>query len=283
MKITVKKEDTLLTYLLNNLTDLSHKKIKALLSNEMIFIKGRIITQYDYKLKKGDIIEIKNNILSKKDKLNIHILYEDSDLIVVTKPSGLLTVATAKHEKNTLYNKVKEYLKKSNPRNKVFIVHRLDRETSGIVVFAKNEHMKNALQVKWNSLVKTRRYMAIVSGHMTEKEGIIHTWLKENKNKIVYSTKNRVEGKEAITEYKVVKENNQLSLLEVYIKTGRKNQIRAHLKEVGYPILGDTKYGGLKSDRVYLHNDQLVLKHPINGKELSFKLELPVNFKKLMK
>lgn len=283
MKITVENDDTLLKYLLDNLQDLSHKKVKSLLTNEMINIKGHIVTKYNYSLKKGDVIEIKNNILSKKDKINIHILYEDNELIVVNKPAGLLTIATNKQENNTLYNKVREYIKRDNPKNKIFIVHRLDRETSGIVLFAKNQYIKNILQEKWNTLVKTRRYIAIVSGCMTKKEDIIHTWLKENKNKLVYSTKNRNEGKEAITEYRVIKENNQLSLLEVYIKTGRKNQIRVHLSEIGHPIVGDTKYGGVKAQRVYLHNDQLIFKHPLHGKEMTFRLDLPASFDKMMK
>lgn len=283
MKIIVKENDKLLNYLLNNLTDLSHKKIKSFLTNEMINIKGRIITKYDYQLQKGDIIEIKNNILNKKDKINIHILYEDDDIIVVNKPYGLLTIGTDKHEKNTLYNKVSEYVKRDNPKNKIFIVHRLDRETSGIVLFAKKESVKNAYQEKWNELVKIRRYIAIVNGYLDKKQGVIHTWLTENKNKVVYSTKNKDIGKEAITEYKVQKENNNLSLLEIYIKTGRKNQIRVHLKELEHPILGDIKYNGAKSNRLYLHNDKLVLKNPFNNKILSFDLPLPNEFNKLMK
>lgn len=283
MRIIVKENDKLLNYLLNNLTDLSHKKIKSFLTNEMINIKGRVITKYDYPVKKGDIIEIKNNILNKKDKLNIHILYEDNDIVVVDKPSGLLTIGTQKHEKNTLYNKVSEYVKRDNPKNKIFIVHRLDKETSGIVLFAKRENVKNAYQENWNELVKTRRYIAIVNGYLDKKEGTIHTWLAENKNKMVYSTKNKEIGKEAITEYKVKKENNNLSLVEVYIKTGRKNQIRVHLKELGNSILGDVKYGGNKANRLYLHNDKLVLRNPFNNKTLSFELSLPNEFNKIMK
>lgn len=283
MRIIVEKDDTLLKYLLDNLKDLSHKRIKSLLSNEMINIKGKIITQYNYPLKKGDIIEIKNNILNKKDKKHIHILYEDNELIVVSKPAGLLTIATDKQEKNTLYNKVREYIKRDNYKNKIFIVHRLDRETSGIVMFAKNEYIKNILQKNWNTIVKTRHYIAIVSGYMDKKEGIIHTWLTENRNKQVFSTKDKKEGREAITEYKVIEENNQKSLVSIYIKTGRKNQIRVHLKENGYPIVGDTKYGGLKAERMYLHNDKLVFKHPVIGKEMAFEIELPTCFTKIMK
>lgn len=283
MKITVEKDDTLLKYLLNSLNDLSHKRVKSLLTNEMINIRGKIITQYNYHLKKGDVIEIKNNILNKRDKYNIHILYEDNDLIIVNKPAGLLTIATDKKEKNTLYNKVREYIKRDNYKNKIFIVHRLDRETSGIILFAKNAHIKNILQEKWNTIVQTRHYIAIVSGCMDKKEGVIHTWLTENRNKQVYSTKDKKEGREAITEYKVIEENNQKSLVSLYIKTGRKNQIRVHLKENGYPIVGDTKYGGLKAERMYLHNDKLVFKHPVSGKEISLKIELPTCFTKIMK
>ena len=213
----------------------------------------------------------------------MNIIYEDKEILVVEKESGTLTIATEKQKFKTLYHEAREYVKKQYPKNKIFIVHRLDKETSGIVLFAKRENVKNAYQEKWNELVKTRRYIAIVNGYLDKKQGTIHTWLTENKNKIVYSTKNKEIGKEAITEYKVIKENNNLSLLEVYIKTGRKNQIRVHLKELGNSILGDVKYGGNKANRLYLHNDKLVLKNPFNNKLLSFELSLPSEFNKLMK
>ena len=186
----------------------------------------------------------------KKDKLKI--IYEDKYLLVVNKDSKLLTIANLKEKENTLFHKVYLYLKKKNKNNKVFIVHRLDYDTSGLVIFAKSLEVKNILQANWDKV--TRKYMALVDGNLKNKEGVIKSYLKETRTNLVYST-NSKDGKLAITTYKVIYENKNYSLLDINIKTGRKNQIRVHLNDIGNPIVGDKKYNQKKSkvNRLCLH------------------------------
>lgn len=206
----------------------------------------------------------------------IVILYEDKDLIAVSKPAKLLTISTDKEKTHTLYQEVSAYVKKQHPKNKVFIVHRLDRDTSGIVVFAKNEKMKQILQAEWQERALVREYVAIVTGAMPMKKGIIKNYLYEDKTLYVRATSDPKRGKLAITEYEVLAKNKKYSLVKICIKTGRKNQIRVHLKDLGYPIVGDKKYGDKKTSvgRLLLHASYLKLLLP-NGKVLEITARLP--------
>lgn len=206
----------------------------------------------------------------------IVILYEDKDLIAVSKPAKLLTISTDKEKTHTLYQEVSAYVKKQHPKNKVFIVHRLDRDTSGIVVFAKNEKMKQILQAEWQERALVREYIAIVTGAMPMKKGIIKNYLYEDKTLYVRATSDPKRGKLAITEYEVLAKNKKYSLVKICIKTGRKNQIRVHLKDLGYPIVGDKKYGDKKTSvgRLLLHASYLKLLLP-NGKVLEITARLP--------
>ena len=206
----------------------------------------------------------------------IVILYEDKDLIAVSKPAKLLTISTDKEKTHTLYQEVSAYVKKQHPKNKIFIVHRLDRDTSGIVVFAKNEKMKQILQAEWQERALVREYVAIVTGAMPMKKGIIKNYLYEDKTLYVRATSDPKRGKLAITEYEVLAKNKKYSLVKICIKTGRKNQIRVHLKDLGYPIVGDKKYGDKKTSvgRLLLHASYLKLLLP-NGKVLEITARLP--------
>ena len=206
----------------------------------------------------------------------IVILYEDKDLIAVSKPAKLLTISSDKEKTHTLYQEVSAYVKKQHPKNKVFIVHRLDRDTSGIVVFAKNEKMKQILQAEWQERALAREYIAIVTGAMPMKKGIIKNYLYEDKTLYVRATSDPKRGKLAITEYEVLAKNKKYSLVKICIKTGRKNQIRVHLKDLGYPIVGDKKYGDKKTSvgRLLLHASYLKLLLP-NGKVLEITAKLP--------
>ena len=206
----------------------------------------------------------------------IVILFEDKDLIAVSKPAKLLTISTDKEKTHTLYQEVSAYVKKQHPKNKVFIVHRLDRDTSGIVVFAKNEKMKQILQAEWQERALVREYVAIVTGAMPMKKGIIKNYLYEDKTLYVRATSDPKRGKLAITEYEVLAKNKKYSLVKICIKTGRKNQIRVHLKDLGYPIVGDKKYGDKKTSvgRLLLHASYLKLLLP-NGKVLEITAKLP--------
>lgn len=209
----------------------------------------------------------------------IDIIYEDKDIIVVNKPSGLLTISTDKEKEKTLFHKVYTYLKKKNKNNKVFIVHRLDKDTSGIVLFAKNEKLKMLFQNNWDDLVKLRQYVAVVDGITKEKE-TLKSWLKDTKTLLTYSSNTPNDGKLAITKYKKITNNNKYSLLEIEILTGRKNQIRVQLSDINHPIVGDKKYG-LKNDpirRMALHANKLIITHPITKKELVFDIDVPNSF-----
>lgn len=213
----------------------------------------------------------------RKDR--IKIIYEDKNIIVVEKPSNLLTIATDKERENTLYHKTISYLKQKNKNNKLFIVHRLDKDTSGVILFAKTEQVKNFLQDNWNDVAVSRKYVAVCEGTPSDKTKVIKSYLTENKNTFIsYSTKDKNKGKLAITSYNVIKSNKKYSLLDIEIKTGRKNQIRAHLMENGTPIVGDKKYGSVSSPihRMCLHAYELVIKY--NNNSIKFESKIPDAF-----
>ncbi len=218
-----------------------------------------------------------------KRKKKLDILYEDKEILVVNKPSGILTVSTPKEKEKTLFHEVSDYVKKSNPKAKVFIVHRLDKDTSGIVMFAKNQNIKYAYQNAWDNLVLKRGYMAVVDGVLEKKKSIIKSYLKETKTLLVYSSNDKKNGKLAITSYNVVKETKKYSMLSIDIKTGRKNQIRVHMKDINHPILGDKKYGNKKSpvNRLMLHAGELVIINPKTKKKMTFVSEIPKSFELL--
>lgn len=194
-----------------------------------------------------------------KKKLNI--LYEDKNILIINKPAKVLTVATSKEKEHTLYQEVSAYVKKQYPKNKIFIVNRLDKDTSGIVVFAKNEQTKQNLQKDWKEKAKVREYIAIVEGKMKEREGTRKNYLYEDKTLYVHETDNPKKGELAITHYQVLQQSNKYSLVKIIIETGKKNQIRVHLKGLGNPIIGDKKYGATKNPlgRLGLHATYLEL------------------------
>ena len=281
----VNEEMILIDYLRNNLTKLSKNNIKSLLSKEMVTVNNNVQTRYDYLVKKGDKIVIRETkIKVKRYQKDINILYEDDDLLVINKPSGLLTIGTNKEKDFTLYHFASNYVKEKNKNNKIFIVHRLDKETSGVVIFAKNQKTKNIFQNSWDKNIIKRGYYAVVEGKLAKKEGTIKSYLTENGEFMVYST-NSKDGKLAITDYKVIKENNKYSLLDINIKTGRKNQIRVHLKENGNVIVGDKKYGSTINpiNRMALHAYTLELIDPRTNKKIVFKTNMPTLFNKLIK
>lgn len=209
----------------------------------------------------------------------LKIIYEDKYLIVINKPAGQLTISRDNRNDNNLYDEVKAYIKKQNPKNKIFIVHRLDKDTSGLVLFAKSEKVKNELQRNWQNV--ERKYYAIVSGNMKEKSGCLKDYLFETKSFDVVITKNPKKGKLAITSFITIASNNQLSLLDIKIETGRKNQIRVQLASINHPILGDKKYNGQKYKRMMLEAYYLKFIHPISKKECCIDISANNAFKKL--
>ncbi|MCF6265269.1 MAG: RluA family pseudouridine synthase [Desulfuromusa sp.] len=216
----------------------------------------------------------------KRQPKGLTIRYEDKDLLVVVKPAGLLTVGTERNKSRTVHYLLNDYVRKGNPksRNRVYVVHRLDQDTSGILLFAKSEPAKKFLQEHWEQTNKC--YLAIVQGRLTPKEGTISTYLAENAAHRVYSTPDAAKGKLSHTTYKVVKESKGFSLVEIHLLTGRKHQIRVQFAEKGHPVLGDRKYenGGTASKRLALHARSISFTHPFSGKKMTFDTGIPEDF-----
>ncbi|MCI8460555.1 MAG: RluA family pseudouridine synthase [Bacilli bacterium] len=281
MKLVVAKEGELLDYLYNNL-DMPKKRIKQYLTHGAIYVNNNKTTKYNYRVIPGMNIVIDTENKNKKT-LPFDILFEDEHIIVVNKPSGLLTIATAKEKEKTLYHIVRDYLISKNRNARVFIVHRLDKDTSGIVVLAKDEKTKNKLQENWNEYVTIREYVAVVHGKLNKESDRIVQRLKETRTNLVYVSRDS-EGKEAITNYKVIKENDNYSMVSINIETGRKNQIRVAFNTLRHPIVGDKKYGDVrdKESRLYLHANRLKMYYPEIKKEILFETQTPNEFKKIM-
>ncbi len=232
----------------------------------------------------GKIYPIKKASVKHQPK-GLSILYEDHHILVVDKIAGLLTMGTEREKQKTAHFILNDYVKKGNRQSKsrVFIVHRLDRDTSGVLIFAKNENVKRYLQDNWKEFSKT--YLTVVHGKLKDKEGVITSYLTENKAFRVYSTNEPEKGKFSKTGYKVIKETGIYSLLEINLFTGRKNQIRVHMSENGHPVVGDKTYGiaDKGNKQLALHSTSLTIIHPLTKKEMSFTTEIPLYFKTLVK
>ena len=277
----VDKDINLLDAIFDFKKDLSKKSIKSFIKNKMIKVNDKVITNNNYLLNSGDLVEIcyEKRIIPKYD---LDILYEDEYLIAINKPCGLLSISNDKEKDITAYRMVSDYVKSNNKKNFIFVVHRLDQETSGVLLFCKSEKIRDRLQENWNMVVKKRGYIALVDGKMNGK-GTIRSFLMEDRRQFVYSSKSN-QGKEAITHYEVIKNNNNYSMLQVFIDTGRRNQIRVHLSEHGFPIVGDKKYR-CKSNpvkRLCLHANMLEFIHPVSKKLISIKCDVPEELRKLV-
>jgi tRNA pseudouridine32 synthase/23S rRNA pseudouridine746 synthase len=226
----------------------------------------------------------KQNQKKYQPKGGVTILHEDNDIIVIDKPAGIPTIGSDRDKSRTVHTILNEYVRKGNPRskNRIYVVHRLDRDTSGILIFAKNEQAKNTLQAQWDKTDKN--YLAIVHGTLMPKCGTISSYLAENKAFTVYSTQNHALGKLAHTEYTVLKEHNGFSLLSIHLLTGRKHQIRVHMSEKGHAIVGDKKYGRQNDSykSLALHACSISFMHPISGKQLTFSSPMPDFFTRLI-
>ena len=278
MKYICDKEDELFNYLKINISNKSKNNIKSLLKNECILVNNNIVTKYNYIVKTGDIIEVNK---SKKINSELDIIYEDDNIIVVNKPSKLLTISNKNEKDNTLYRMVSDYLKKEH--KKVFIIHRLDFDTSGIIMFAKSQRVQKLYQDNWNDLAKIREYTAIVDG-ITANKGHIESYLKQTKTLLVYSSKNK-DGLFAITDYEKIGGNSKYSMLKILISTGRRNQIRCHMADIGHPILGDYRYKCKINpiDRLCLHANRLEIINPITKELMVFNSNIPKEFNSIIK
>ncbi|NEU31168.1 RluA family pseudouridine synthase [bacterium LRH843] len=270
----------LLGCLLKVLAGKSRNSVKAVLTRGQVSVNGKVQTKHNYKLTSGDSVRIDWSRQSAKVKMSgIEIIYEDGDLIVIEKEAGLLSIATDEERENTAYRELMKYVQQTDPKSRIFIIHRLDRDTSGIMMFAKSKKIQQLLQNSWHESVKERTYVALVEGTVGEA-GTITSWLKENKQFMVTSSRTPNGGKKAVTHYKVIKSNKTMSLLQVQLETGRKNQIRVHMREIGHPIVGDKKYGSSVNPigRIGLHAQALAFMHPATGEALRFETNVPAAF-----
>ena len=280
----------LMPFLLSKLGGMTRTSVKQLLSQRRVTVNAGIQTRHDTPLKAGDVVQVlqgRGNVELRHPKLRI--IYEDDALIIVEKKNGLLTVPyNPKSSEMTAYSILKEYVKKESKRNTVHVVHRLDRETSGVLVFAKSPELQEYMRTYWRQLVTKRTYVALVEGHFEKKEGTITTWLTEDPHTgMVYSSPKDDGGQKAVTHYKVLKEleaglgspDLAISLLELNLETGRTNQIRVHAQSIGHPVIGDRKYGHGNEyspvDRLCLHAKVLEFIHPMTEKKVRFEAATP--------
>lgn len=280
--ITVKENAPLLEYLINNVSE-SRSKLKATLQGRGIAVNGRMVTQFDYQLKAGDKI-----IISRHKKQNqfksryVKIVYEDRWLVVVEKNIGILSMA-AGHSSLNVKSVLDDYLLKSRQKCRAHVVHRLDRDTSGLMVYAKDIETEQILEHNWHQIVYDRRYVAVVSGEMEQDNGTIANWLKDNKAYITYSSPTDNGGKYAVTHFQVLNRTTEHSLVEYKLETGRKNQIRVHSADMGHPVCGDVKYGNGDDPlhRLCLHAYMLCFTHPVTGEPMEFSTPIPTAFRSL--
>ena len=281
-RLKVNEPAELMTFLLAKMGGMSRNAIKSLLAHRQVMVNEKITTQFNLQLKAGDQVIVnssRGNIELNHPKLKI--IFEDQYLIVVEKKEGLLTVTTDKGDETTAFSILKYYVKKSSPQNRIFVVHRIDRETSGIIVFAKTREIQLAMQEHWHEVVTRRVYVALVEGKVEKESDTIITWLTENEKSLkIHSSSTDNGGQQAITNYRCVKSNDKYSLLEVELETGRKNQIRVHAAGIGHPIVGDKKYGSISSPigRMGLHARILAFIHPMTLDEVKFETPVPRNF-----
>ena len=282
----VKEQNELMKFLIENLPNKNRNNIKSLLKNKQVLVDGAAISQFNHPLNPGQEVMITESRFSDKDMKGIKVVYEDEYLIAVEKASGILSIATDKEREKTAYNIVKNYVKSRNPLEKLFIVHRLDRETSGVMIFAKTEEMQQLLQTNWQKMVLERTYVAVVEGKVEKNNDTIVSYLKENSAFVTFSSDKEIEGsKKAITHYTVLKRSKGFSLVEANIETGRKNQIRVHMQSLGHSVVGDKKYGATTNPlgRLGLHAKSIIFKHPKTGKVLSFQTGIPPKFSGMFK
>lgn len=282
----VNEQNELMKFLIENLPNKNRNNIKSLLKNKQVLVDGAAISQFNHPLNPGQEVMITESRFSDKDMKGIKVVYEDEYLIAVEKASGILSIATDKEREKTAYNIVKNYVKSRNPLEKLFIVHRLDRETSGVMIFAKTEEMQQILQTNWQKMVLERTYVAVVEGKVEKNSDTIISYLKENSAFVTFSSDKEIEGsKKAVTHYTVLKRSKGFSLVEANIETGRKNQIRVHMQSLGHSVVGDKKYGATTNPlgRLGLHAKSIIFKHPKTGKVLSFQTGIPAKFSGMFK
>ena len=281
LTFNVKSQTKLLDFLFSAMPDRKRTTVKDYLKHRQVMVGQNVTTQFDTELFPGNTVSVNTSReFQTFSHPRIKIVYEDDDILVVNKGYGLLSVGTDSIKEGTAYSILREYLKRKDQRNKIFIVHRLDQHTSGLMMFAKNTQAKETMQHNWNNMVLERCYNAIIRGRMEPAEGEIRSYLTENSAHEVYSTQNPEEGQLAVTRYRSVGHRGPYTLLELNLATGRKNQIRVHLKDSGHPIVGDRRYGSDESPihRLALHARTLRFVHPVTLRYKNFSCPHPASF-----
>ncbi|BEG98692.1 RluA family pseudouridine synthase [Bacteroides sedimenti] len=275
----------LMTFLMNKFSGISRTAAKSLLAKRQVMVDNKITTQYNFELRPGMKVTVSKEKGKKEFTSSLlKLVYEDPYIIVIDKREGLLSIGTDKQKERTAHSILNEYVQRSGKNRRVFIVHRLDKDTSGLMVFAKDEKTKFTLQDYWDEIVIDRKYVAVLSGEIEKDFGTITSWLKDNKMFVTYSSMSNNGGDKAITHYKTIKRANGYSLVELELETGRKNQIRVHMQDLKHPVIGDVKYGDGNNPigRLALHAFKLKFYHPITGKIMSFEVQYPSAFRKLL-
>lgn len=274
----------MLEYLLANV-DSSRNKIKATLKNRGIKVNGKVVTQFDFQLKAGMKINVSQDKHNEPFKSRyVNIIYEDKYIVVVEKATGILSMA-AGHSSLNVKSVLDDYFKKTRQVCRAHVVHRLDRDTSGLMIYAKDMETEQILEHEWHDIVYDRRYVAVVSGEMEDDFGTVENWLKDNKSFITYSSPTDNGGKFAVTHFATLARTTDYSLVEFRLETGRKNQIRVHCQDLGHPVCGDIKYGNNNDPlhRLCLHAYKLYFYHPITNEKMEFDTAIPTSFRKLFK
>lgn len=273
----VDREDTLMPFLIRKFGSMSKTGVKKILSEGFVSIDGQQVTNFDYNLKTGMEVVIRKESDNERFRNPwVKIVYQDDDIFVIEKRNGILSnSANAKDE--TVQRILNTYLDRTHQRCSSHVIHRLDRDTSGLMVFAKSKKVALAFEEDWKNIVYDRRYVAMVHGEMVEKTGTVTSYLRENSHFLTISSKEDNGGKLAITHYNVLKVADGFSLVELKLETGRKNQIRVHMQDLGFPVVGDAKYGDGTNPigRLGLHAYRLCFRHPVTGEDMVFETAMP--------
>jgi 23S rRNA pseudouridine1911/1915/1917 synthase len=284
---TVAQPAELLAFLFAEWATVKKKQVRIWLKHQAVLVNGRVVTQFNHPLKPGDVVAIRAGRYSAPGAVvagGIKVHFEDATLIVIDKPPDLLTVATEAEQEKTVYFQLTDYLRGANPRarERVWIVHRLDRETSGVMVFAKTPEAKSALQTGWDKAEK--RYQAVVEGSLPNEKGTFQSWFDETNPFKVFSVPRGTGTRHAVTHYRVLKRNRGRTLVELTLETGRRHQLRVHLADAGCPVVGDTKYGAKSNPakRLGLHACSLRFPHPVTNEEMRFESALPAELARLV-
>jgi len=285
--LTISAPAELLAHLFASWPDVKKKQVRIWLKHQAVLVNGRVVTQFNHALRPGDIVSVRSERYAAPDTVipgGIRIHYEDAALIVIDKPPDLLTIASEAEQEKTAYFQLTDYLRAENPRarERVWIVHRLDRETSGVMVFAKTPEAKSILQTGWDKAEK--RYQAVVEGLLPRDAGTFQSWLDETNPFKVFSVPRGTGTRRAVTHYRVIRRGRDRTLVELTLETGRRHQIRVHLADAGCPVVGDSKYGAKSNPakRLGLHAWTLRFPHPVTLAEMTFESPLPAELGRLV-